>query len=145
MGEFIVVFDTVVFVRALINPHSFWGRLVFEHSHEYRLFLTPQTLREYVEVLQRPELTSKFTAFKDIDVARLPEIFQQAEVVTRKREPQISRDVKDNKFLAAAEAARAAYLVSEDRDLLDLTEHEGTRIITAYEFLQILETHRKAA
>ena len=145
MGEFIVVFDTVVFVRALINPHSFWGRLVFEHSHEYWLFLTPQTLREYVEVLQRPELTSKFTAFKDIDVARFPEIFQQAEVVTPKREPQVSRDVNKNKFLAAAEAAHAAYLVSEDRDLLDLTEHEDTRIITAYEFLQILETHRKAA
>jgi uncharacterized protein len=145
MGEFIVVFDTVVFVRSLINPHSFWGRLVFEHSHEYRLFLTPQTLREYVEVLQRPELTSKFTTFKDIDVARLPEIFQQAEVVTPKSEPQVSRDFKDNKFLAAAEAATADYLVSEDRDLLDLTEHEGTRIITAYEFLQILEAHRKAA
>jgi hypothetical protein len=63
-------------------------------------------------------------------------------------EPQASRDAKDNKFLAAAEAAKADYLVSEDRDLLDLTEHQGTRIIPAHEFLQVrtidfLLTHRR--
>src|SRR5512147_1573580 len=92
MYDPVVVFD----VRALINPHSFWGRLVFEHSHEYRLIVTPQILREYVEVLQRPELTSRFSTLKGIDVARVLEILQQAEVVIPEQEPQVSRDVKDN-------------------------------------------------
>ena len=140
-----MIFDTVVFVRALLNPHSFWGRLVFEHYHDYRLIVTPQIVREYVEVLQRPELTSRFTALKGIDVARVLEILQQAEVVMPQQEPQVSRDIKDNKFLAAAEAAKADYLVSEDRDLLDLDEHEDTRILPAYEFLRLLNPLRRAA
>ena len=61
------------------------------------------------------------------------------------KDSQVSRDVKDNKFPAAAEAAKADYLVSEDRDLLDLVEHEDTRIVSAYEFLQLLKTYRRAA
>jgi uncharacterized protein len=145
MDEPIVIFDTVVFVRALLNPHSFWGRLVFDHYHEYRLIVTPQIVREYVEVFQRPELTSRFSTLKGIDVARILESLQLAEVVMPEQEPQVSRDVKDNKFLAAAEATKADCLVSEDRDLLDLVEHEGTRIVPAYEFIQILKTYRRAA
>lgn len=145
MSDLIVIFDTVVFVRALINPHSFWGRLVLEHSHEYRLIVSPQIIREVIEVLQRPELTKRFTTLKGIDVGRVLEILQRAEVVIPKKEKQVSRDTKDNKFLAAAEVAKADYLVSEDRDLLDLVEYQGTRIITAHEFLQTLKTHRRAA
>lgn len=145
MDEPVVIFDTVVFVRALLNPHSFWGRLMFDHYHEYRLIVTPQIVCEYVEVMQRPELTSRFTTLKGIDVARVLEILQQAKVVIPEQEPQVSRDVKDNKFLAAAEAAKADYLVSEDGDLLDLVEHLRTRIVPAHEFLQILKTYRKVA
>ena len=46
MDEPIVIFDTVVFVRALLNPHSLWGRLVFDHYHEYRLIVTPPDRRQ---------------------------------------------------------------------------------------------------
>jgi putative PIN family toxin of toxin-antitoxin system len=145
MDDPVVIFDTVVFVRALINPHSFWGRLVFEHYHEYRLIVSPQLVREYVEVLQRPELTRIFSTLKGIDVTRILEIMQKADVVIPQQEPDVSRDIKDNKFLAAAQAARADYIVSEDRDLLDLDEYEGARIIPAHEFLNILKTQRKAA
>lgn len=76
---------------------------------------------------------------------RILEILRQADVVMPRSEPTASRDAKDNKFLATAEDAKADYLVSEDRDLLDLTEHQGTRVIPAHEFLQILKTLRKAA
>ena len=41
--------------------------------------------------------------------------------------------------------AKADYLVSEDRDLLDLVQYEGTRIVRAHEFLDILNDQRKAA
>ena len=37
--------------------------------------------------------------------------------------PQVSRDPKDDKFLATAVASEADYVVSEDRDLLDLGAH----------------------
>lgn len=53
--------------------------------------------------------------------------------------PAVSRDAKDDKFLATAVAGRAASIVSENRDLLDIEEYEGIPIIAAAAFLALLE------
>jgi putative PIN family toxin of toxin-antitoxin system len=132
------VFDTVVFVRALINPHSACGRIVFEAAR-YQLFLSEPVLVEILEVLRRPELTRKFRALQDLDLRRVLDILGRAAVVRVPSIPAVSRDPKDDKFLATALAARADYLVSEDRDLLDLEAYDGTTIFTCEEFLAILE------
>ena len=50
--------------------------------------------------------------------------------------PQVPRDPKDDKFLATAMAGEADYLVSEDRDLLDLGEHQGIKIVDVATFLK---------
>ena len=118
---------------------------MFEHYQEYRLIVSPQILSEIIEVLKRPELVGRFSALEGVDVGHVLEILKQAEVVMPEGEPQASRDVKDNKFIAAVKAANASYLVSEDHDLLDLVQYEDTRIITTREFLEILKTSRKAA
>ncbi|HSH78947.1 MAG TPA: hypothetical protein VLA19_10495 [Herpetosiphonaceae bacterium] len=49
-----VVIDTVVFVRALLNPRSMWGRLVFDYAGRYRLVVSAPIVREVIEVIQRP-------------------------------------------------------------------------------------------
>lgn len=134
-----VLFDTVVFVRSLINPHSGWGRAVFLHSDRYRLFLSQPVLAEYLDVLRRPELTRKFRSLKTMDMAKVLEILAQAEVAEMGEMPTVSRDVKDNKFLATAEAAAADYLVTEDDDLLVLKEYKGVTIVDTATFLQVLE------
>lgn len=134
-----VVFDTVIFVRSLINPNSWSGRILFQHFYQYRLFVSKPILREIFEVLQRPEITSLFHTLKGLDREKILEIISQAEVVEVSDIPQISRDIKDNIFLATAKAANANYLVSADRDLLDLKEYKGIDIIEAGMFLQILE------
>jgi putative PIN family toxin of toxin-antitoxin system len=132
-----VVLDTVVFVRSLINPHGIWGKLVF--AHDYRLFVSKPVVTEILEVLSRPELTQKFRTLRDMDIARVIEILGQSEFIDIPSIPTISRDVKDDKFLATAEIAQADYLVTEDKDLLVLNEHKGTLIIDAATFLRILE------
>ena len=137
-----VVFDTVVFVRSLINPHSRWGRTVFTYSHRCRLFLSYPVLTEILEVLKRPELTSKFRSLRNMDMTRVIEILGQAEVVEITQIPTASRDVKDNKFLATAGAAGADYLVTEDEDLLVLVEYEGVKIVDTAAFLAILELEK---
>ncbi|MGH2352688.1 MAG: putative toxin-antitoxin system toxin component, PIN family [Chloroflexota bacterium] len=134
-----VVLDTVVFVRSLINPHSIWGRLVFAHYGEYALFVSQPVLQELLEVLQRPEITRKFRSIGGLDRRRLLEILSQAEVVDVSGIPAVSRDPKDDKFLATARAAVADYLVTEDQDLLVLQEFEGTQIVNTSTFLGILE------
>lgn len=57
--------------------------------------------------------------------------------------PAVSRDPKDDKFLATAKAAGAAYLVTEDEDLLVLGNYEGVQIVTAEAFLAIIDESRQ--
>jgi putative PIN family toxin of toxin-antitoxin system len=135
-----VVFDTVVFVRALLNPHSRAGRLVFDHSNSYHLILSEPTLVELLEVLRRDELRGLFRSLASRDPATIVQIASDAETVEIGGIPQVSRDPKDDKFLATARAGDAAYLISEDKDLLDLGEYEGTLILSVAAFLLRLES-----
>jgi putative PIN family toxin of toxin-antitoxin system len=134
----IVVFDTVVFVRALIRPGRFCGQIVFAHSERYQLILSRQLVREYLDVLTRPELTQRFSTLASLDRTRVLDILAQAPVVDIGEVPMVSRDPKDDKFLATATAAGAAYLVSEDQDLLTLGTYEGIQILTCAAFLRLL-------
>ena len=139
-----VVFDTVVFVRSLINPHSRWGHVVFTHNPQYRLFLSQPVILEILDVLRRPELTRKFRSLRGMDVARIIEILGQAEIVEVSATPAaVSRDVKDDKFLATARAAGADYVITEDEDLLVIGEYEGAQIIDTATFTRILEQQGK--
>jgi putative PIN family toxin of toxin-antitoxin system len=136
-----VVFDTVVFVRALINPHSVCGRTVFlDSTTPHRLYLSRPILIEILEVLRRPEMTRKFRSVAGLDSSRILDIVRFADVVEPAEIASTSRDVKDDNFLAAAKAARADFLVSEDFDLLVIGAFEGTRIVRCSEFLRILQT-----
>ena len=133
------VFDTNVFLRALINPHSRCGRLLDEFADHYELVLSPAIVREVLEVLHRPRLRAKFPQIAQLDVARIISLFEQAQVVEPQDVPPVSRDPEDDKFLACARAAGAGYLVTEDQDLLVLEEYEGTRICRPAEFIALLE------
>ena len=55
-----VVLDTVVFVRALINPKGRWGRLLFEHADKYVIVLSPEIVKEILDVINRQELHRRF-------------------------------------------------------------------------------------
>lgn len=46
----------------------------------------------------------------------------------------ICRDPDDNKFLECAVSSRALYIVSGDKDLLDLEQFDDVAITTAAEF-----------
>ncbi len=135
-----VVVDTVVFVRALINPYGLWGELVFGYADRYDLVVSRPIVSEILEVLQRSELTRKYrtdqTRTLDSLITRLTAL-QTVEL--EESIPPISRDPSDDKFLAMAKAADASYVVSEDQDLLTLSEYAGIPIIDGRTFLQLLE------
>ncbi|MBA3414586.1 MAG: putative toxin-antitoxin system toxin component, PIN family [Chloroflexia bacterium] len=133
-----VVLDAVVFVRALLNPRSPWGRLVFDHADQYRLVVSPTIVAEIVGVLNRPRLARRFSSRTGEDVAAVRAILASAQWVVLDAAPRISRDPKDDIYPATAAAAGAAFLVSEDRDLLDLRSYEGVAIVDAGTFLRVL-------
>ncbi|MFH1448410.1 MAG: putative toxin-antitoxin system toxin component, PIN family, partial [Candidatus Micrarchaeota archaeon] len=49
-----------------------------------------------------------------------------------------SRDFSDNRFLEAALAGKADYIISSDRHLLELEEFRGIRIVKPSEFIKII-------
>lgn len=133
------VLDTVVFVRALINPKGRWGRLLFEHSDKYVIVLSPEIVKEILDVINRPELHRRFPEMADLPrmdlvLSRL----EEAEVVEPQERLEVCRDPNDNKFFECAIAARADYIVSEDKDLLVVAEYKGIRTVSAAEFLTIV-------
>ncbi len=132
------VLDTVVFVRALINPHGVWGQLLEAHD-EYELVISPAILAEIVDVLNRPELRQRFPRmFALPDIRRLLDVIAKADVVEPERVEPVCRDANDDKFFACAVAGGAQYIVSEDRDILAVGEYHGVRTIRAAEFLALL-------
>lgn len=134
-----VVLDTVVFVRALINPHSRSGRLLSGYAERYTLLISKPTAQELLEVLQRPELKRKFTTLAHMNIRRVIDLVAQAYFVDIGAAPPIVRDPKDDIIVATAIAGQADFIVSEDKDLLDLKTVSGIRIINTQAFLAHLE------
>lgn len=56
------------------------------------------------------------------------------ELVTLDSIPAVSRDPKDDKFLAVALAGRADVILSGDRDLLTLKSYRGIPILAVADF-----------
>ena len=134
-----VVLDTVIFVRALINPRGKWGRLLFELSDRYVIVLSPPVIKEIIAVVHRGELRERFPEIAEPPrLERVLRILEEAEVVEPSEQLFVCRDPKDNKFFECALAGRADYIVSEDRDILAVGEHRGVNGVTAEEFMALL-------
>jgi putative PIN family toxin of toxin-antitoxin system len=133
-----VVFDSSVVLRGVMNPESRWGRLLFDEWERYRLVVSLPILREVLEVITRPELIAKYRGLAERDIRRVLALLSNTTVVLPAPIPPICRDPKDDVFIATAVAANAPYLVSEDRDLLDLSRYQTTRIVDAAAFLSVI-------
>lgn len=134
------VLDTVVFVRALINPKGRWGRLLFDLADRYVIVLSPDIIREIVAVLYRPSLRRRFPQMADPPrLDRVLGLLEEAEVVEPKERVSVCRDPADDKFFACALAGGADYIVTEDEDILDVGEYRGVETITAERFITLLE------
>jgi uncharacterized protein len=135
-----VVLDTVILVRGLINPPSWCGRIVFQQTDRFRWIISPSIVDEYLDVLTRPELVRKYRTVATRDLNAILEQIATATVVHPKLVPAICRDPADDKFLAAAIAGNASFIVTEDEDLLSIGSLEEIAVVNARTFLQVLET-----
>jgi len=131
------VLDTVVFVRALINPHGPSGKII-KKIEKFDIVTSPPIIKEVLEVLFRSSLQKKFRLSQLVDIEEILEVIKQASVVKPKEKIKICRDPKDNKFLECALAGKADYIISEDKDLLVLKKYKETKIINTKTFLQLL-------
>lgn len=133
-----VVIDTQLFLRAAINRQSLPAKLIIERRDSYILAASAEISAEVNDVLNRPELRAKFKTLTDHAVEEVIIRLSSAELVNLGEVEAISRDSKDDIFLACAKVSGSQYLVSEDKDLLVLNPYEGIQIINALEFWHVL-------
>lgn len=128
-----VVLDTNVLVSGLLGGTATevirrWREGVFD------LILSDEIMAEYEAVLNRPKFKLPPWVIQEL----LEHIDERAVWVTLDtKSPQESRDPSDDKFLAAAVSGRATWLVSGDKDLLDLGAFESIPIIPPAEFISL--------
>ncbi len=143
-----VVIDTNLFVSALIRADGFPDRVVRAwREGRFHLVTTPQLNTEIAGVLARRWLTERYR----IDTGQRQGILRDLDAVEPVQPlmslPLQSRDLEDNKVLAAALGGRADYLVTGDNDLLSLGGDlalGALRIVTPAEFMERLAAEESA-
>jgi uncharacterized protein len=133
------VVDTNVIVSASLIRNGNEDRVLRAWQRgAFDLVVSPQILEEmgralfYERIRERRWMT-------DADVVEFLEALAAASVlVPGRRHVRASRDPDDDKFLAAALEARAAFVVSGDRDLLAMRRFRSMRIVRPATFLRVL-------
>ncbi len=128
-----VVLDTNVLVSALILKGRLTKLVDLWKMGDITPVLSKETFDEFTRVLEYP----KFSLSKDeIQTILQQEILPFFEVVEEVVPVAgVCRDPEDDKFLACAASAKAAYLVGGEKDLCSLRKFGPVRIITPEQLL----------
>ncbi len=139
------VFDCMVFVQALARENGPAAACQREVDRgNLILFLSPEVLAGVREVLGRPKLRRLLRRLTPEQAAAfLEDLSRRAvHVADVPRRFMSARDPKDERYVNLALAANARYLVSRDKDLLDLMNEatpEGQAFRQQYPDLKILD------
>lgn len=127
-----VIIDTNLWISFLItNNYTKLDEIIF--SERGILVFSQELLDEFLEVARRPKFR-RFFSSDDIE-AILETIQEYAEFVKVKTKVDACRDPKDNFLLSLSIDGKADFLLTGDKDLLDLIRFGDTSIITISDFL----------
>lgn len=105
-------------------------------ENKFKNVTSPQILGEVRDVLFRKKFDFIGKDKKDEFLLLLSEL---SEIASPKHRVSICRDKDDNKFLELALSADVNIIVSGDDDLLVLKEYKGIKVLSASQFLELLE------
>jgi uncharacterized protein len=132
------VLDANVLVSALIRPQGPPGQVLDRllRDSAFELVASRATLEELRRSLGYPKV-KKHLALSDEDLDRWVEALAAIAVLVEGRVSRrvVEADPGDDIYIAAAVEGLAEYIVTGDRHLLDLGDHEGIRLVTPREFL----------
>lgn len=149
-----VIFDCNVLLQAAARERSVAAKcLNLAESSLIQLFVSREVLAEAEDVLNRPEIRAHFPDLSDEIVGAFLRRLQKLSVLVRRVPKEFSypRDEDDEPYINLAVAAGADFIISRDRDLLDLmTGHTDEckefrqrfrplKVVEPAEFLILLE------
>ena len=118
-----VVIDTNLIIAGRWKRNSSSNRIIDKVIEgNIDAVYTTKTKNENLYILE------KVKAPKDY-IDKILKFYRISKKVYSKRKITACRDKADNRFLEAAVAGKADYIITSDRDLLDLKEFEGIKIL----------------
>lgn len=132
-----VILDTNIFVSMALGGRI--GKINDEWRRgKFLLVVSEEIVSEYLNVLQRPKFRLSSTTITQI----INRVYRKAAFVSPNETLDVVHaDPTDNKFVEAAIAGKADFIVSGDKHLLDLKEFRSIPIIMAREFMDWLDEH----
>ena len=127
----IAVFDTNVLLAAIITEGICSKLLHRARAGEFSLASCPFIMKEIRRILSK-----KFRLAHD-EIASAMEPINEAvfQIIEHNlRITGVCRDPDDDNIIACALAAKAAYLVTGDSDLLELKSYQGVKIVNPRDF-----------
>jgi putative PIN family toxin of toxin-antitoxin system len=133
------VLDANVYVSAYVRPEGPPGQIVegLLRDAAFEVVLSTAIVDEVLQALAYPKVLKSARTKIEPDLW-FEDIIVLAEFVTDHDIGAVSKDPDDDKYIAAAIAGRASFVVSGDPDLLAIKEHEGVRIVNPRAFLELL-------
>ncbi|MHB8871300.1 MAG: putative toxin-antitoxin system toxin component, PIN family [Candidatus Doudnabacteria bacterium] len=123
-----VVLDTNVLITAFKDEYSYQKQIIDEAiKGNIQAFANNQTLRENSFILKKLIHDTEYQ--KELD-----RFLSQVNIVQNKRKVHIVSDPEDNKILESALEAKADYLITEDKALLELKKVSGVKIVEPADF-----------
>lgn len=121
-----VTFDTNVLLSATLWDGSVAQKLLFDLiRQDVKIYSTPEILSEYQEILKRDFDFSN----EDIDeiMEKIMEFVTLVNPTTKV--DVVKEDTDDNSIIECALESNSKYIITYDKHLLNLKEHQGIRII----------------
>ena len=118
-----IVIDTNLIIAGRWNPRSSSNRIInMVLKGDIDAVYTSEIKDENLYILGKVKPSKDYTD-------KILKLYRISKKVTSDRRINASPDKADNRFLEAAVAGKADYIVSSDKHLLDIGEFEGIRIL----------------
>ena len=131
MPKFKLVIDTSTLIAAWISSQPSYTKdlLQIATTGYVNFYMSAETFEELQEVSHRDYVIKSLKQRKILLAKLLSDYSEMCEWIDDLPSVSICREPKDNKFLALSEAVNADFLVTVDKDLLDLKKHQQTLIL----------------
>ena len=130
-----IVIDTNVVVSAVFfggKPREILERVI-EGSLE--AYATKEILDEYRDTIDY--LLEKYSGKTTLDLSMIIKLFH---TIKRKTHIELCRDPDDDKFIECAVDGKCYYIISGDKDLLEISRYKNIQVVTVTEFLSLFST-----
>ena len=134
-----VVLDTNIVVSAAISPNGNPAEIIMRwENDEFTWIVSTALLEELQEVFNYPRISRRILWSVERAQQFIKRLRESAEAFETSQSIPLLRDPDDEMILEASIAGQADFIVSGDRDLLDLGSYEGIEIVSPTRFLAIL-------